>query len=118
MGDSRGRFEGNSLVIVTTNFLPNRTGIGLNGGGAPTSEELKITERLTRVDQDTIQYEMRVEDPKTFTAPFKIAFPIRQEPGYQNFEYACHEGNHGMMNQLSASRAEERAAEEAARQQR
>jgi hypothetical protein len=53
---------------------------------------------------------MRVEDPKTFTAPFRVAFPIRQEPGYQNFEYACHEGNHGMMNQLSAARAQEQAA--------
>jgi hypothetical protein len=118
MGDSRGRFEGNTLVIETTNFLENRTGIGLNGGGAPTSDALRVTERLTRLDKDTVNYEMRVEDPKTFTAPFKIAFPIRQEPGYQNFEYACHEGNHGMMNQLSGSRADERAAEEAARQQR
>jgi hypothetical protein len=116
MGDSRGHFEGNTLVIETTNFLPNKTGIGLNGGGAPTSEALSITERLTRIDKDTIQYEMRVQDPKTFTAPFKISFPIRQEPGYQLFEYACHEGNHGMMNQLSGSRAEEKAAEEAARQ--
>jgi hypothetical protein len=117
MGDSRGRWEGNTLVIETTNFLPNQTGIGVNGGGAPTSDALRITERMTRADKDTINYEMRVEDPKTFTAPFTIAYPIRQEPGYQNFEYGCHEGNHGMMNQLSGSRADERAAAEAARQQ-
>jgi hypothetical protein len=110
MGDSRGRFEGNTLVIETTNLLGNKTGIGANGGGAPLSEAAKITERLTRIDKDTIAYEMRVEDPKTFTAPFRVAFPIRQEPGYQNFEYACHEGNHGMMNQLSAARAQEQAA--------
>jgi hypothetical protein len=118
MGDSRGRWEGNTLVIETINFLPNRTGIGLNGGGAPTSEALRVTERLTRTAADTITYSMRVEDPKTFTAPFTVSFPIKQEPGYQNFEYACHEGNHGMMNQLSGSRADEKAAEEAARQQR
>ena len=118
LGDSRGRWEGNTLVIETTNFLPSQTGIGVNGGGAPTSDALRITERMTRADKDTINYEMRVEDPKTFTAPFTVAYPIRQEPGYQNFEYGCHEGNHGMMNQLSGSRADERAAAEAARQQR
>ena len=118
MGDSRGRWEGNTLVIETTNFLPNQTGIGVNGGGAPTSDALRITERMTRADKDTINYEMRVEDPKTFTAPFTVAYPIRQEPGYQNFEYGCHEGNHGMMNQLSGSRADERRAAEAAAQQR
>jgi hypothetical protein len=114
MGDSVGRFEGNTLVIETTNLLDNKTGVGPNGGGAPLSEEAKITERLTRIDKDTIAYEMRVEDPRTYTAPFKVAFPIRQESGYQNFEYACHEGNHGMMNQLSGSRAMEKAAAEAA----
>ena len=115
MGDSRGRFEGNTLVIETTNLLGNKTGVGANGGGAPLSEAARITERLTRIDKDTIAYEMRVEDPRTYTAPFKVAFPIRQEPGYQNFEYACHEGNNGMMNQLSAARAQERAAADAAK---
>jgi hypothetical protein len=116
MGDSRGHFEGNTLVIETTNLLGNRTGLGGNGGGTPLSEEARITERLTRTAKDTITYEMRVEDSKTYTAPFKFSFPIKQEPGYQNFEYACHEGNNGMMNQLSAARAEEKAAAEAAKQ--
>jgi hypothetical protein len=116
MGDSRGRFEGNTLVIETTNLLGNKTGVGPNGGGAPLSEAAHITERLTRIDKDTIAYEMRVDDPRTYTAPFRVAFPIRQEPGYQNFEYGCHEGNNGMMNQLSGSRADERAAEEAVRE--
>ena len=116
MGDSRGRWEGNTLVIETKNILGNKTGIGGNGGGTPFSEDAKFTERLTRTDKDTIQYTMRVEDPRTYTAPFTFTFPIRREPGYQNFEYACHEGNHGMMNQLSGARADERAAAEAARQ--
>jgi hypothetical protein len=116
MGVSRGHFEGNTLVIETTNFLPNKTGIGVNGGGAPSSEALRTVERLTRIDKDTIAYEMMVDDPKTYEKPFRFAFPIKQEPGYANYEYACHEGNHGMMNQLSASRAEEKAAAEAAKQ--
>lgn len=116
MGDSRGYFDGNTLVIETTNLLGNKTGVGANGGGPPLSEAAKITERLTRTDKETITYVMRVEDPRTYTAPFTLSFPIRQEPGYQNFEYACHEGNNGMMNQLSGARADERAAAEAAKQ--
>ena len=103
------RSEGDTLVIETTNLLGGKTGIGGNGGGTTFSEAAKITERLTRTAKDTFQYSMRVEDPKTFTAPFTFAFPIKQEPGYQNFEYACHEGNNGMMNQLSAARAQEKA---------
>jgi hypothetical protein len=116
MGDSRGRWDGNTLVIETKNILGNKTGMGGNGGGTPFSEDARFTERLTRIDKDTIQYSMRVEDPRTYTAPFTFSFPIRQEPGYQNFEYACHEGNNGMMNQLSGARADERAAAEAAKQ--
>jgi hypothetical protein len=116
MGDSVGRWDGNTLVIETVNLLGERTGIGGNGGGATFSDAAKITERLTRVSKDTINYSMRVEDPKNYTAPFTFSFPIKQEPGYQNFEYACHEGNNGMMNQLSAARAEEKEAAEAAKQ--
>jgi hypothetical protein len=119
MGDSRGRFEGNTLVIETTNFLHDKTAFGGNGAANANtpglSDVAKITERLTRTDKETIQYQMRVEDPKSYTAPFTISFPIRQEPGYQNFEYACHEGNNGMMNQLSAARADEKRAAEAAK---
>ena len=110
MGDSRGRWEGNSLVVETTNFLPGKTGIGLNGGGTPTSEALTLTERFTRLDTGVMQYELTVDDPKTYVRPWKVSFPMTQEAGYQNFEYACHEGNYGMHNQLSAARAEEAAA--------
>ena len=111
MGDSRGHWEGNTLVVETTNFLGGKTGIGLNGGGTPTSDALKLTERFTRVDPNTINYEMTVDDPKTYTKPWKVGFPISQEPGYQNFEYACHEGNNAMFNSLSGARAAEKAAE-------
>jgi len=112
MGDSRGRWEGNTLVVETTNFLGGKTGIGLNGGGTPTSDALKLVERFTRIDPNTINYEMTIDDPKTYTKPWKVGFPITQEPGYQNFEYACHEGNNAMFNSLSGARALEKAAAE------
>jgi hypothetical protein len=108
MGDARGHWDGNTLVVETTNFLPGKTGIGLNGGGTPTSEALKLTERYTRVDPNTINYEVTIDDPKTYARPFKVAFPITQEPGYQNFEYACHEGNYAMFDSLSGARAQEK----------
>src|SRR5678815_958869 len=103
MGDARGRWEGNTLVVETTNFLPNKTGIGLNGGGTPTSDALKVTERFTRTGVNTMNYQAMIDDPKTYTAPFTISYPITQEPGYQNFEYACHEGNYAMRNSLTGS---------------
>ncbi len=108
MGDSRGRWDGNTLIVETTNFLPGKTGIGANGGGTPTSDALKLTERFTRIEPNVIRYELTVDDPKTYARPWTISFPITREPGYQNFEYACHEGNYGMHNQLSAARAEEK----------
>jgi hypothetical protein len=111
MGDSRGHWEGNTLVVETTNFLSGRTGIGGNGGGTPTSEALKLTEKFTRVDPNTINYEMTVDDPKTYARPWKVGFPITQEPGYELFEYACHEGNNAMFNSLSGARAQEKATE-------
>jgi len=114
MGDPRGHWEGNTLVVETTNFLGNRTGIGGNGGGTPTSDALKLTERYTPVGPNEIRYEVTIDDPKTFASPFKVAFPLTQEPGYQNFEYACHEGNYAMFDSLSGARAQERAAAEAA----
>jgi hypothetical protein len=117
MGDPRGHWEGNTLVVETTNFLNNRTGIGLNGGGTPTSDALKLIERYTRAGANEMRYEVTVDDPKTYTKPFKVAFPLTQEPGYQNFEYACHEGNYAMFDSLSGARAKEReqAAAQAAK---
>jgi hypothetical protein len=114
MGDPRGHWEGNTLVVETTNFLNNRTGIGLNGGGTPTSDALRLTERYTRISADEMRYEVTVDDPKTYVRPFKIGFPLTQEPGYQNFEYACHEGNYAMFDSLSGARAEEKKAAAAA----
>ena len=114
MGDSRGRFDGDTLVIETTNFTA-RTGLGGNGNGAVHSENLRLVERLRRVDVDTIRYEFTVEDPETYTAPWTVAFDLDVQPGYEIYEYACHEGNYGLANMLSAARAEERAAQPATR---
>jgi hypothetical protein len=110
MGDARGHWEGNTLVVETTNFLGGKTGIGLNGGGTPTTDALKLTERYTRVGPNEMKYEVTVDDPKTYVRSFKIAFPLTQEPGYQNFEYACHEGNYAMFDSLSGARAQEKKA--------
>jgi len=112
MGDARGHWEGNTLVVETTNFLGNRTGLAGNGGGMPTSDALKLTERFTRVSPNELKYEVTIDDPKTYATPFKVGFPLTQEPGYQNFEYACHEGNNAMFNSLSGARAQEKAAQE------
>ena len=115
MGDARGHWEGGTLVVETTNFLGNRTGIGLNGGGTPTSDALKLTERYLRTGPNEMRYEVTVDDPKTYVSPFKIAFPLTQESGYRNFEYACHEGNYAMSDSLSGARAKEKAAAAAAK---
>jgi hypothetical protein len=107
MGDPRGHWEGNTLVVETTNFIGGRVGIGPNGDGVKYSEDMRLVERFTRTSDRSIQYEVTVSDPKTFTASWTVAFPITEEPGYQIFEYACHEGNYAMSNILSGARAEE-----------
>jgi hypothetical protein len=109
MGDARGRFDGDTLVVETTNFT-EKIGVGLSGGGTPNSFAMRLIERFTRVSKDTIRYEATVNDPNTWTAPWTVAFPLTRMPDYGMFEYACHEGNHGLLNALSGSRAEERAA--------
>jgi hypothetical protein len=115
MGDARGHWEGNTLVVETTNFLGDRNGIAVNGDGTPASDALRTIERFSRVGPGEMRYEMTVDDPKTYVQPFKVAFPLTQEPGYQNFEYACHEGNYAMFDSLSGARAQEKAAAEAAK---
>jgi hypothetical protein len=69
---------------------------------------MRLVERLTPVDGGAIRYEFTVEDPASYTRPFKVAFNLDAKPGYEIYEYACHEGNYGLANMLSAARAEER----------
>ena len=105
LGDSRGRWDGETLVVETTNFT-DRT----NVGQARHSDQLKVTERYTRVNDDTLVLRLTVEDPETWTAPWTLELPLQRDDGYGMFEYACHEGNLAMFNILSGHRADERAA--------
>jgi hypothetical protein len=105
MGDSWGRWEGETLVIETTNIHPEQNLVG----GFSASERAKITERLTRVGPAAINYEFTVDDPGTFTRPFSGEVPFTRLDG-QVYEYSCHEGNYAMANVLSGARAEERRA--------
>ena len=101
MGDSRGRWDGDTLVLDTTNFT-DRT--SFRGSGA----NLHLTERFTRLDADTLEYRFTVEDPTTWTRPWTVTYPMVKTIGLM-YEFACHEGNYGLRNILSAARAEEAA---------
>lgn len=103
-GDSIGRWDGDTLVIETTNFHPNH---GFRGSW----EHLKVTERLSRKDATTLAYRFTVEDETTFTAPFTGELEFRaMAPGEQVYEYACHEANYGLEGVMSGARAQEREA--------
>jgi hypothetical protein len=112
-GDSRGHWEGNTLVIDTTNF--NGKGwIASNAAsgrlkGIPESTAAHIVERFTRVDADTILYEATIDDPQMYSKPWKVSIPLSRDPEYVIYEYACHEGNYAMVDILNGGRAEEKA---------
>ena len=107
VGDARARWDGDTLIVETTNFT-DKIGVGLSGGGTPNSTTMRLVERFTRVSKDHIRYEATIDDPRTWTGPWTVAFPLTRTPEYGMFEYACHEGNHGLINALSGSRAEEK----------
>ena len=101
-GDSRGRWDGTTLVIETTNFSPRSNFLG-------SAEGLQLVERLTRVAPDTIRYEMTLTDPATWTRSWRAEMPLKQTD-QMLYEYACHEGNyHILTGILSAARAQEQA---------
>jgi len=108
LGESRGRFEGDTLVIETTNFNGESPMLIVGPGSKPlpTSRELRIVERLTRTAEDTIDYEIAVHDPVVLTQPWKAAFPLNRDDDYRMFEYACHEDNSAVRNFIEASRFE------------
>ena len=107
MGDPRGHFEGNTLVVETTNFT-DRTALGVNGGGVPHSDRLRLVERFTPLSRTTIEWKVTVDDPDTWVKPWTFALNLTKDPGQPVFEYACHEGNYAIKNILSAARAEEK----------
>jgi hypothetical protein len=112
MGDSRGHWEGNTLVIETTNFTDR---VAIPGGGARHSESAKLTERITRIDPDMIDWELRVDDPRTYVAPWTFRMTLSRHAGYEIYEYGCHEGNRAVPNALSGERAYEKQAAENAK---
>ncbi|MBI3048405.1 MAG: hypothetical protein HYY76_08825 [Acidobacteria bacterium] len=108
-GDAVGRWEADTLVVETTNFL-DRTNYEWANIWTRASETLTLVERFTRVSPDTIEYRITVEDPATFTRPWTAVIPITRLPDdTQIYEYACHEGNYALPNLLSGARAQARA---------
>ena len=107
MGDSRGRWEGETLVVETTHFRDQQEFRG-------TSADLRLIERFTRVDDDTIDYQFTIDDATTYTSPWTVALPMKSVDE-DVFEYACHEGNIGMHGILAGARALETAQTSAAR---
>ena len=128
-GDARGRWEGDTLVVETTNFNDEHAGEtlpahgGLFGTGhshnyAGTGETLRLVERFTRIDAETMEYRSTIEDPKVFVRPWTaVAVRNRDAGTFPEYEYACHEHNYGMVNSLSGGRANEKESlAEAARE--
>jgi hypothetical protein len=108
LGDSRGRWEGDTLVVETTNFRSD-DGVTFQGSNPGT---FKITERFTRVDATTLNYEFTVEDPKTWTRPWTAIIPWNKiDPAEQMYEYACHEDNYDIVHFLTGARAREKKGE-------
>ena len=108
MGDGRGHWEGNTLVVETTNFVRD---IGMNGiNQALLTDKLRIIERFTRTAPDQLSYDATVEDPGTWIRPWTMHVPYMLDPTYALYEYACHEANYGLSDILKGARATEAAA--------
>jgi hypothetical protein len=113
IGDSRGHWEGDTLVVETRNLKFNeQSRFGVQYLNGISDENLRVVERFTATDADTIVYQATIEDPTVFTQPWTVEIPLRRTPG-PIYEVACHEGNYGLANILSGHRAEERAADAA-----
>jgi hypothetical protein len=112
LGDSRGHWEGNTLVVETSNLTAKPGGTA--NLRVSTTDKLKLIERFTRAGPDTINYEVTVDDPGTWTRPWSVMIPWKQAKG-QIYEFACHEGNEAMVGTLGGTRVLERAAADAAK---
>jgi hypothetical protein len=102
LGDSRGHWEGDTLVVDTANYKPESF-------MAASSEKLHVIERFTRTGPDSLKYEITINDPGTWTKPWSLMIPLKRSPD-SIFEYACNEGNIGLTGILAGARAEEQAA--------
>jgi hypothetical protein len=118
-GEPRGRWEGNTLVVESTNYN-SKGSIATSAAtgrirGIPQTSNMKVTERFTPKDANTIDYEVTIEDPKVYTKPWTLSLPLNRDESYQFFEYTCHEGNYAMANSLSYGRQRDREAAAAAK---
>jgi hypothetical protein len=107
-GDSRGHWEGKTLVVETANYS-DKTELRF-----PSSPQTRAVERFTRISDDVIDYKFIIDDPSLYTMPWTAVRPLTSLPNYRIYEYACHEGNYAMTGILAGARAQEKAAEEAA----
>jgi hypothetical protein len=113
-GEPRGRWEGDTLVVESTNYN-NKGSIATSAStgrirGIPQTESMRVLERFTRVDANTINYSVTIEDPKVYTKPWTVSLPLNRDDTYQMFEYSCHEGNYALPNALSFGRKRDREA--------
>ena len=108
-GDSRGHWEGNTLVIDTTNYndkgMIATSAASGRARGVATSEHMHVVERITPLDKDTLKYEVTIDDAKNFSKPWTVMIPLNRDEKYMMLEYACHEGNYAIPNELSAGLA-------------
>lgn len=113
-GDSRGHWEGDTLVVDITNYLAADMGTLASSitttatlKGVAQSAAMHVVERFTRLNADTLQYEATIEAPTIYTRPWTVAMPLNRSDTYRIEEYACHEGNYGFRNSLSGARVED-----------
>ncbi len=111
MGDARGYWDGDTLVVETTGFT-DKGWITPNGNagrmhGVPVTEDLRVVERFTRTSETQLDWQVTIHDPEVYTAPWTIDLPLTSEPDYILYEYACHEGNHAVLGVLGGARAVE-----------
>jgi hypothetical protein len=113
-GEPRGRWEGNTLVVESTNYN-DKGSIATSAAtgrmrGIPQSASMKVTERFTRTDENTIDYSVTITDPKVYSKPWTVRLPLNRDDSYEMFEYSCHEGNYAMRNSLNFGRTRDREA--------
>jgi hypothetical protein len=113
-GEPRGRWEGNTLVVETTNYN-SKGSIATSAAtgrmrGIPQTDAMHVVERFTRVNADTMDYSVTITDPKVYARPWTVRLPLNRDDSYQMFEYSCHEGNYALPNALSFGRKRDREA--------
>ena len=120
-GEPRGRWEGNTLVVESTNYN-SKGSIATSAAtgrmrGIPQTDAMTVVERFTRTDANTIDYSVTITDPKVYTKPWTVKLPLNRDDTYEMFEYSCHEGNYALPNALSFGRKRDAEAAKSSSQQ-